>query len=91
MSYLTAINKARIAILTDNEEPSVVRVSVTLKHLLLREIGPMYAYRAEPEKEQLMGMKLEWTKAVPLTHPQISIRTAKGDTRIVALLDGDKP
>ena len=87
MSYLTAIAKARHAILADNEEPRDILVSVTLKHALMREVGPMYAYRCEPGKEQLMGMKLEWTKPVPLTQPQISIRTAKGDTRIVSMLD----
>lgn len=89
MSYLTAIAKARHDILKDNEEPASLLVSLTLKHALLREVGPMYAYRCEPGKEQLMGMKLEWTKPIPLTQPQITIRTARGDTRIVSMHSGD--
>jgi hypothetical protein len=84
VSYLDAIVRARHGILKDMEEPDTLLVSITLKHALLREVSPMFAYRCEPEKEQLMGMRLEWTKPKPLTEPQMAIRTKRGDTRIVS-------
>ena len=89
MSYLTAIAKARHEILKDNEEPRDILISVNLRHAIMAEINPYAAYRFAMDGEQLMGMRVEWTKPVPLTKPQIVIRTAKGDARIVSMLDGD--
>lgn len=86
MSYLNAIGKARIDILKDNEEPRDILISVNLRHAILDEIGPYY--RCEGlEHETLMGMNVEWTKPVALTKPQIAIRTAAGDMRIVSMFD----
>lgn len=89
MSYLNAIAKARHEILKDDEEPRDILISVALKHALLAEVNPYMDYRFSLDAEKLMGMNVEWTKPVPLTQPQIVIRTAKGDTRIVRMLDGD--
>ena len=87
MSYLTAIAKARHEILKDNEEPRDLLVSANLKNALQSEIDTPYYGRIEfGGAVILFGMKVEWTKAGPLTKPQISIRTAKGDMRIVTLL-----
>ncbi len=83
MSYLHAIAKVRHEILNDNEEPRDILISQSLKYPVLMEVNPLREYRAENEYEYLMGMKIEWTKPKPLTQPQISIRTAKGDVRIV--------
>ena len=91
MSYLSAINKARNAILADNEEPLDILISESVKHALLREVSPIYYQRTDAKYEWLMGMKIEWQKPRPLTMPQITIRTAKGDTRIVTMLDGSEP
>lgn len=88
MSYLTAIAKARHGILSDNEEPRDILISENLKHAIRLECN-FPAYEFELRAEKLMGMNVEWTKAIPLTEPQISIRTAKGDTRIVHYF-GDK-
>ena len=83
MSYLNAILRTRIAILHDNEEPRDVLISSDLRHALRREIDPMMLYRTDVKDEWLMGMKIEWTKPVDLTKPLVSIRTTKGDTRVV--------
>lgn len=87
MSYLNAISKVRHEILFDNEQPRDILISEALKYPVLMEINPYRMYRAEDTYETLMGMKIEWTKPVALTKPQISIRTANGDTRIVTMLD----
>lgn len=87
--YLEAIYKASVGILKDNEEPRDLLISAALKHHILREVEPMTMYRAMPDAEELFGMKIEWTRPKPLTQPQIAIRTVKGDTRIVSMLDGD--
>lgn len=89
MGYLPAIAKTRHQILADNEEPRDILISVAIKHALLDELGLFYR-RDGAVDETLMGMKVEWTKAKPLTEPQIVIRTAKGDSRIVNLLSGDE-
>ena len=86
MSYLNAIEKVRREILMDNERPMDVLIRVSLRNAVLQEVKQMMAYRSEQEYEYLMGMKIEWTKPKPLTHPQISIRTDKGDLRIVNCL-----
>jgi hypothetical protein len=86
MSYLTAIAKTRHEILMDNERPRDILISVNLKHAI-REECRLPAYEFELRAEKLMGMNVEWTKATALTKPQIVIRTDKGDTRIVSMLD----
>lgn len=86
MSYLLAIERVRRQILMDNEQPRDVLISSALRHAVLREVEPMMAYRFDAEKEFLMGMKIEWTKASALTKPQISIRTTRGDTRVVTII-----
>lgn len=90
MSYLGAIYKARVGILKDLEEPKDILICATLKDAIRQECGPFRAYSFDPEKEELMGMKIEWTRPKPLTQPQIVIRTVRGDTRIVSMLDGDQ-
>lgn len=84
--YLQAIARARHDILKDNEEPRDILISADLKHAIRQECGNLSAYDFEIRGDQLMGMKVEWTKPKPLTAPQISIRTRKGDTRIVNML-----
>lgn len=86
MSYLSAIHKTRNAILSDNEEPLDILISESVKHALMRELNPIYYQRSGEKYEWLMGMKIEWQKPRPLTMPQITIRTAKGDMRIVSML-----
>lgn len=83
MSYLNAIAKVRTEILKDNEEPRDLLISDALKHFVLLEVNPLRLH-ATATYDHLMGMKIEWTKPVALTKPQISIRTAKGDMRIVS-------
>lgn len=91
MSYLTAIAKARHRILTDGEEPRELNISETIRRAFMDELDPMLVYRHEVVScSMLMGMHVKWSKPVALTAPQISIRTAKGDTRIVNVLDGDE-
>ena len=83
MSYLNAIAKVRHDILKDNEEPRDLLISEALKYAVLLEVNPLRLYKNADTYDQMMGMKIEWTKPKPLTQPQISIRTAKGDVRIV--------
>ena len=89
MSYLSAIQRTRIEILSDNERPRDILISVALRYPLLADLNPMGEYRSNGEYDSLLGMKIEWTKSKPLTQPQVSIRTDKGDLRVVRF-DGDK-
>jgi hypothetical protein len=86
---LAAIQRARVAILRDNEEPRDLLISDALKYPVLMEVNPFREYRADNEYESLMGMKIEWTKPVALTKPQISIRTTKGDLRVVTMIEAN--
>ena len=88
MSYLNAIAKVRHAILADNEVPRDILISEALKYPVLMEVNPYRMYSIGNEYESLMGMKIEWTKSKPLTQPQVSIRTDKGDLRVVRF-DGE--
>ena len=84
MNYLTSIAKARDEILKDNEKPRDILISINLQHLILSELGPFSfsSYRVSELTDYLMGMKVEWTK--PATLPQITIRTVKGDMKVVS-------
>lgn len=88
--YLSAIASARHRIFADNEEPRDILISVELKYAIHQEARPYVGYRFELAGETLMGMKIEWTNPVPLAQPKILIRTTKGDTRIVNMIEAER-
>lgn len=88
MNIVHAVAKARNECLSDNEEPRDLLISSDLKNRLKAEIGSHFRVASDPELEtaSMFGMKIEWTKPVPLKQPQVSIRTASGDLRVVNFL-----
>lgn len=82
MSLLKRIYKGRHDCLRDNEEPRDLLVSCALNHALMSEFEPRH-YMIDSQSEFLMGMHIEWVKP---GQNDLSIRTTKGDIRIVAPL-----
>ena len=74
---LHEIQRTRVAILKDNEEPKDLLLPETLEPMLRAAFG-IHLHPHPVKWQTYYGMRIEWMK--PGTLP--SIRTAKGDIRI---------
>ena len=79
---LSRINKARTTILADNEEPRDLVISVLREIDLRRELGQDFYHGAPLGVIQIMGMRVIWVDPRK-SSVEMSIRTTKGDLRIV--------
>jgi len=77
---LADIAKGRIMCLRDMEEPRDLILSAAIEYEFKKAMEPYMCYQRGAEYEAVMGMRIEWVR--PGT-AEISIRTNKGDVRIV--------
>lgn len=80
-TLIERVAKGRHACLKDNEEPRDVLISIALKQQIKHEAEKYMAYYHDGEWDRIMGMRVEWVRA--RSPSDISIRTEKGDLRIV--------